>query len=185
LHQLLAHHEAYLRKIVGIRLDARIRRRVDASDVIQETRLEATQRMSEYLDRTPMPFRVWLRKLAHDHLSRLREQHVGAQRRTVDREVRLPLRSSLHLARRLLSAGATPSESVNRRDLAQRVRRAIARLSDLDREIVMMLYFEGLSSKQVAFILDIDPITVRRHHARALLQVNRVLRGNGLTESQL
>jgi RNA polymerase sigma-70 factor (ECF subfamily) len=185
LDQLFAHHEAYLRKVIGIRLGTRIRRRVDESDVVQETQLEATQRMGEYLDQTPMPFRVWLRKLAHDHLSRLREQHIEAQKRTVAREVRLPFRSSVHLARRLLGAGATPSEHTNRRELAQRVRRAIAQLADLDREVMLMMYFEGLSSKQVAFILNLNPVTVRRHHARALLQVHRVLRDNGLTESQL
>lgn len=182
---LFDRHRKYLRQVIGMRLDARIRRRVDASDVIQETQIEATQRLPEYLKQESVPFRVWLRRMAHQQLCRLREQHVAAAKRTVRREVPLPYESSLHLARRFLSSEHTPSKDMDDRELARRVREAIAQLDELDREIVLMLDMEGLSSRQVGFVLDLNPVTVRRRHGSALLQLLRILREGGLTESQL
>ena len=183
--QLFAQHRAYLHQVIEMRLDAQTRRRVEASDVVQETQLEAARRMTEYLRRQPMPFRVWLRKTAHERLSKLRQQHVVAEKRSVRREVALPYRSTFQLAQRLLGGGSTPSKQVGRRELADRVRRAIGQLEELDREIVLMLDIEGLSSQQVGYVLDLEPATVRRRHARALLKVHKILRAGGLTESQL
>jgi RNA polymerase sigma-70 factor (ECF subfamily) len=54
--ELFARQRAYLHQVIDMRLDAQIRRRVDASDVIQETQIEAARRMAEYLRRRPMPF---------------------------------------------------------------------------------------------------------------------------------
>ena len=48
-----------------------------------------------------------------------------------------------------------------------------------------MLDIEGLSSKEAAYILDLDPSTVNRRHGRALVRLQRALLETGLTESQL
>ena len=58
--QLFAQHRAYLRQSIALRLDPRVRPRVDPSDVVQETQLEAFDRLRDYLKRQPMPFRTWL-----------------------------------------------------------------------------------------------------------------------------
>src|SRR5262245_11263712 len=92
---LLDRHRPYLHRVIDLRLDARVRGRVDPSDVVQETQLEATRRLDEYLTRQPMPFRLWLRKLACDNLVEARRRHLGAARRSVERELALPERSSL------------------------------------------------------------------------------------------
>jgi RNA polymerase sigma-70 factor (ECF subfamily) len=185
LDQLLAQHRAYLHQVIDMHLDDQTRRRVDTSDVVQETQLEAAGRIADFLRRQPMPFRVWLRKTAHERLRKLRQQHVAAKKRSVRREVALPYRSTCQLAQRLLGGGSTPSERIVRRELADQVRRAIGELEELDREIVLMLDIEGLSSPQVGYVLDVEPATVRRRHARALLKVHKILRAGGLTESQL
>jgi RNA polymerase sigma-70 factor (ECF subfamily) len=183
--QLFEQYRDYLRHVIGIRFDARLSPRVDVSDVVQETQLEAARRIREYLDRRPMPFRIWLRKTAHECLLKTLRRHLTAERRSVKREANLPQRSSMQLARRLLDPGTTPSERVNRGELAERVRRAVAKLPDADREVVLMLDIEGLSSKEAAYILDLDPSTVSRRHGRALVRLQRALLKNGLTESQL
>jgi RNA polymerase sigma-70 factor (ECF subfamily) len=185
LERLFAQHRGYLHQVIEMRLDDQTRRRVDASDVVQETQLEAASRMAEYLRRQPMPFRVWLRKTAHERLGKLRRQHVVADKRSVQREAALPYRSTFELAQRLLGGGSTPSKQVGRRELADRARQAINQLEELDREIVLMLDIEGLSSQQVGYVLELEPATVRRRHARALLKVHKVLQAGGLTESQL
>lgn len=184
-NRLFARHREPLRKAIDMRLDDVLRRRFDASDVVQEAQLEAARRMPEYLERQTMPFRVWLRKTAHDRLLNMQRDHYQAKKRAVTREVSLPHRSSVQLARQLLGGGATPSAQASHREMARQVRQAVAQLTELDREIVLMMDIEGLSSEQVGYILDVSPVTVRRHHTSALLQLHKILRDRGVTESQV
>src|SRR6516165_2779360 len=89
LDRLLALHRGLLRRAVELRLDPRVRARLDASDVVQEAQLEAARRIGDYLRRRPMPFHVWLEKTAYETLLRLRRQHVDAGCRSVEHEVPL------------------------------------------------------------------------------------------------
>ncbi len=182
---LFAHYRASLRQIVELRLDRHLRSRVDASDVVQEAQLDALGRLDDYLERRPMPFGLWLRKTTHERLLKIRRQHVETARRALGREIPLPDRSSLQLAQQLLASGSTPSQQVARRELASRVRQAVAKLPDTDREILLMRNFEGLSNQEVADVLDIAPATVSTRLGRALLRLRGLLLDSGLTESQL
>src|ERR1700730_11109592 len=131
---LFAHHRPALRRSVELRLDAKLRARVDPSDVVQETHLEAFRRLPDYLVRRPMPFRLWLRKTAYERLLMIQRHHLHAGRRAVGREVPLPDRSSVQLFRQLLAPGSAPGAQMAKAELARRVRQAIARLSEIDRE---------------------------------------------------
>jgi RNA polymerase sigma-70 factor (ECF subfamily) len=183
--QLFARHRSDLRQFVALRLDARMRARVDPSDVVQETQMEACRRLPDFLERQPMPFHLWLRKTAYERLLMLRRQHVEARQRAVGREVGLPDRSSLLLAQQLLAAGSTPSQRLGRREMIQKVRKAVAQLGEEDREILLMRDFEGLSYQEVACLLDIEVAAARQRHGRALLRLHQLLAAGGLTESQL
>ncbi len=109
LDRLLARYRPTLHAFVDFHLDPRMRGRVDPSDVVQETQMEIVRRMDDFLSQRPMPFRLWLRKKAYERLLNLRRDH-GRQRRSVQREVAWPERSSLLLAKPLLSSGASPSK---------------------------------------------------------------------------
>jgi RNA polymerase sigma-70 factor (ECF subfamily) len=183
LDRLLAQHRDYLRRIVEMRMDRRTRRRVDFSDVVQEAQIEASRRIADYLERRPMPFRLWLRKTAHKQVERARERHVSTRKRSLACEAQLPFRSSIQFAARVIGSTASPTRQVGRRELAQRVRQAIAQLSGTEAEIVMMMDFEGLTSQEVGAVLDLDASTVRRRHGRALLRLHKLLTEGGLTES--
>jgi RNA polymerase sigma-70 factor (ECF subfamily) len=183
--QLFARHQAYLRRLVELRLDPRLRSRVDPADVVQEAYLEALNRVNGYLERPALPFRLWLRQIACDRALKARRHHLGAARRALGREVPLPERSSLILARQLLAGESTPSQRLNQKELAGRLRRAVAQLPQADREVVMLRHFEGLSNQEVGCLLGIDPATASKRHGRALFRLHRILFEDGLTESQL
>jgi RNA polymerase sigma-70 factor (ECF subfamily) len=180
--RLFARYQSYLLRVVEARLDPKVRARVDPSDVVQETQLEAFRRLPDYLAHRPMPFRLWLRKTAQERLLVVRRRHVEAARRAVGREAPLPERSSLLLARALL-AGSTPSRRLGRQELACRVRQAVARLPEADQEILLLRAFEGLSNQEAACVLDLDPATASKRHGRALLRLQKLLAEGGLTES--
>jgi RNA polymerase sigma-70 factor (ECF subfamily) len=183
--QLLARHQSYLRRVVELRLDPRLGPRVDPSDVVQETHLEALNRLVAYLKCPALPFRLWLRQIACDRALKARRHHLGASRRALGREVPLPEQSSLVLARQLLDGGPTASQQLDHRELARRLRQCVARLPEADREVVILRHYEGLSNQEVAHLLGIDPGTASKRHGRAMLRLHRILLERGLTESQL
>jgi RNA polymerase sigma-70 factor (ECF subfamily) len=183
--QLFARHQAYVRRLVELRLDPRLRSRLDPSDVVQEAHLEALSRLDAYLRRPVLPFRLWLRQIAFDRALKARRHHLGATRRSLDREVPLPEQSSVVLARQLLAGDSTPSRQLSHRELARRLRQAVTQLPPADRDIVLMRHFEGLSNQEVACLLGIDPAAASKRHGRAMLRLHRILFASGLTESQL
>src|SRR5438445_2440774 len=167
---LFARHRPELRRLVQLRLDPKLRPRLDPSDVVQEAQLEALRRLDDYLQEPPMPFRLWLRQLTYDRLLMVRRQHVQARRRTVQRDVALPDQSSLLLAQQLLASGSSPSEQLAKRELTRRVNRAVGELAETDREIVLMRNFEGLTNQEVSDVLAISPAAASQRYGRALLR---------------
>jgi RNA polymerase sigma-70 factor (ECF subfamily) len=184
-NQLFARHRDYLCKVVELRLDPKLRPRVDPSDIVQEAHLEAVRRLAGYLDGQTMPFRLWLRQIAHDRLLKARRHHLGAARRSLGREVPLPEGSSHLLAQQLLAAGSSPSDRLDRRELEDRLHAAFAQLADADREILLLRAVEGLSYQEVGYLLNIEPAAARKRHGRALVRLHKILFENGLTESEL
>ncbi len=183
--ELFARYQPFLLQFVGLRLDARLRGRVDPLDIVQETQLEAFRQLPSYLQRQPMPFRLWLRKTAQERMRMLERQHLEAARRAVGREVPLPDGSAVQLLHQFAGQGPSPSQLIAQGELAQRVRNAVAQLEELDQEILLMRTFEGLSYDEVACLLEITPAAARKRHGRALLRLHTLLTESGLTESQL
>lgn len=178
---LFARNRRWLHHFLELRLDRRLRARVDADDVVQETQIEAFRRLDDYLRRRPMPFRLWLQKTAYERLSKARRRHVGAARRSVMREMPLPDRSSRVLLARLLGK-AEPPPGLSHQEMLRRVGEATVQLGELDREILVMRTHDGLSYDEVAVILDIEPAAARKRYGRALLRLRKMLDDLGLLE---
>ena len=182
--QLLCQHRDELWRQIELRLDRRLRRRVDPSDVVQEAQLEALRRLPDYLRRRPMPFRLWLRKIAHERLIMAHRRHAVAGCRPIGRNIALPASSSAVLGQQLLARGSSPSQALRRQELAGRVRRAVADLSDADREMVLMRNFEQLTNQQAAAVLGIDSATASQRYGRALIRLRAILAGLGVSGSE-
>jgi RNA polymerase sigma factor (sigma-70 family) len=105
-------------------------------------------------------------------------------RRSVRRELAMPDASSSPNGRQFAGADPTPSQQFARDELTSRVRQAIAALEEIDREILLMRSLEGLSYREVSYILEIDESAARKRHGRALLRLHAQLARQGFTESQ-
>ena len=179
LDRLLDRHRARLRQMVAVRMDRRLAARVDASDVVQEALAEAARRLLDYLRQRPAPFYLWLRELARQSLIDLSRRHLYTQRRSVDREapwtVPLPDESAMELVDRLVSSGTSPSRRMERAELRQHVRAALARLEPSDREVLELRYLEQLSISEMATILEVAESTVRYRQRRALERLGELL----------
>ena len=69
--------------MIDLRLDRMLARRVDASDVVQDVLIRASQRLGEYLRNPVLPFDAWIRQIARDAMIDEHRRHRNAARRTV------------------------------------------------------------------------------------------------------
>ena len=115
--QFLTAHRDRLRRMVALRLDHRLRGRIDPSDVIQEAFLEATERRSEYdCQSDPMPPFLWLRFLTLQRLQLVHRRQLGTRSRDAARDISIDARggpgaTSAALAAQLLGAIRAPAKS--------------------------------------------------------------------------
>lgn len=179
IDRLLARFREPVRYMIGLRLDRAIAPRVDASDVVQDVLLEASRRLGDYLKNPAMPFHLWLRHIAKDHIVDAHRRHRQAQRRSVDREQRLgpalAEQSSLDLAAQLIDRELTPATAAIRQELAKRFREALTELDEDDREIILMRHFEQLSNQEAADALGLSEAAAGMRHLRALRRLRTIL----------
>ena len=178
--RLWARHREPLRRMIAQRLDPALGRRVDASDVVQDVLLKASRRLPEYLRDPTVPFHLWLRQIALDHVIDAHRRHRVAARRSVDRERPLASaafadRSSLDLAAELRDPGVTPAAAALRRELTCRFHAALGRLDEADREILLMRHFEQLSNGDAARALGLSEAAAGMRHLRALRRLRAIL----------
>jgi len=177
--RLLDVHREPLRRAIGLRLDPGLAGRVDASDVVQEVLLEASQRLTDYLKNPVMPFPLWLRHIARDHIIDTHRRH-HALRRNLDREqplvpAALADHSSIELAGQLIDREQTPATAALRQELARRLRVAVSQLEETDREVILMRHFEQLSNQDVAALLGLTEAAASMRYLRALRRLRALL----------
>jgi RNA polymerase sigma-70 factor (ECF subfamily) len=180
VNQLLDRHREALRNMVRARMDQKLERRVDASDVVQDVLLEASQRLDDYIRDPKMPFGLWLRQMAQDRIIDLHRRHRVARRRSIDREQQLGAgamgdKSSLELVAQLRDPELTPAAASLRKELHERFVEAIDLLEEEDREIILMRHFEQLSNSEAADLLGLSQPAAGMRHLRALRRLREVL----------
>lgn len=178
-NRLLERHRDALRRVIALRLDRALARRVDASDVVQDVLLEANGRLAEYLRDPQMPFHLWLRHLAQDRMIDLHRRH-HAQRRDVGREQPLaarafPDQSSLDLAAQLKDPELTPAAATIRKELAGRFLDALEQMDETDREIILLRHAEHLGNGETAEALGLSPAAAGMRYLRALRRLRALL----------
>ncbi|MBI3409189.1 MAG: sigma-70 family RNA polymerase sigma factor [Planctomycetes bacterium] len=180
LGELFGLHRDRLRRMIQLRLDHRLRGRLDPSDVLQEAFLEFAQSLPAYVNNQEAPFYLWLRCIAGRKLQALHRQHLGTRMRDAGREVSLyrgalPEASSVALAAQLLGKLTTPSQACLRAELQLRVQEALAEMEPLDREVLSLRHYEQLSNRETAYVLGVTEATASIRFIRALRRLKELL----------
>jgi RNA polymerase sigma-70 factor (ECF subfamily) len=180
VNRLIERHRQAVHRLVQIRLDQKILRRVDVSDVVQEVLVEANRRLHDYLGNPVMPFHLWLRHLARDHIIDAHRRHRQSARRSVDREQPLAAPADLdhstrELAIQLSDQQLTPAAAATQNELARRIERGISELADPDAEIILMRHYEHLSNQEVAQALGLTQPAASMRYLRAIRKLRALL----------
>ncbi|MDA8744673.1 sigma-70 family RNA polymerase sigma factor [Rubripirellula amarantea] len=180
VNKLLERHRGPIRRLVEMRLDRKVQRRVDVSDVVQDVMLEANNRLTKYLDDPAMAFHLWLRQIAWDRIIDTYRRHRVSAKRNMDREQPMSVptgndQSTMELAVQLCDPALTPAAAATQREIASKVEAVIEMLPDQDREIILMRHYEHLTNIEIAQVLDLNPPAASMRYLRAVRRLRELL----------
>ena len=189
VNRLIERHRNAVLRMVQMRLDQKVRRRVDVSDVVQDVMIDASRRLQEYIANPVMPFHLWLRHIAKDRIIDAHRRHRGSQKRSVDREQGLAVpgaddHSTMDLAAHLCDAELTPAAAATQREMAQRVEAAITELGEQDGEIIIMRHYEQLSNQEVSQALGLSEPAASMRYLRAVRRLRSMLMGTEADDAE-
>ncbi len=167
-------------RMVELRMDPRLRARLDAADVLQEAFLEIARDLDAYLADPVLPPLLWLRLHVGRKLTTLHRQHLGTKMRAAGMEISLyrdalPQASSAALASMLLGKHTSPSQAAQRAERLLRIQEALNSLDSLDREVLALRHFEQLNRSETAKVLGISQDAGAKRYYRALKRLKDVL----------
>jgi RNA polymerase sigma-70 factor (ECF subfamily) len=179
LASLFSRYKDRLRRMIELRLDARLRSRVSASDVVQEAYLDALKRLPHFQADSTVPFFVWLRTVTVQRLIQVHRQHLGAKGRDAAKAVQLRHgvsneASTDHMAE-LLGDVTSPSQAAQRGETLARLRETLDNLDAIDREVLALRHFEELSNQEVALVLGIQTAAASKRYVRAIERLKDAL----------
>jgi RNA polymerase sigma-70 factor (ECF subfamily) len=142
----------YLGLLARSQLRPLLRGKVDGSDVVQQTLLEAHRHADQFRGTTSGEQAAWLRQILARQLANLARDHQR-NRRDVRRECSLEQaveQSSARLEAWLAAEQSSPSERAERNEQIARLAVALGELPEAQREAVEMRYLQGLSLDEIA-----------------------------------
>jgi len=160
LGSLLELYRNYLSLLATGQLDRKLRGRVSASDLVQETMMEAHRDFHQFRGQSEAEFIGWLRRILVNNLARSIEMHVLAEKRDVRREVSIERlnaaveRSTIQLGLAFAGREDSPSVKFERNERAVDLANQMSRLSAEHREVLVLRNLQSLPFKEVAARLD-------------------------------
>ncbi|MEL6104416.1 MAG: sigma-70 family RNA polymerase sigma factor [Planctomycetota bacterium] len=187
LAEAFSEHRGSFWYLIKFRIDRRLIQRVDPEDVLQEAFLSASGRVEHFLSANKYTLFAWLRMIVIQTLVDVHRRHLGTEKRSAEREIRLgnasvkyPQTTSFSIAGQIAAAQTSPSGVAVRGEALDVLDQLIGTLSEQDQEMIAMRHFENLSNKQVAEVLSISVTAASNRYVRALERLKTVLESAGV-----
>ncbi len=178
LGRLLDGYRHYLTLLARLQIDRALRVKVGASDVVQETFLEAHRDFAGFRGATAGELAAWLRTILARNLANQVRRYRGTRRRDLRLEQGLAGaldRSSDQLAATLAAPVGSPSQEAARGEAAVFLAQALGRLPPDYREALVLRNLEGLTFPEVAERMGRSVDSVKKLWARGLAQLRGLL----------
>jgi RNA polymerase sigma-70 factor, ECF subfamily len=168
LGQVLEACRGYLILIARQELEPALQAKGSASDLVQQTFLEAQKDLANFHDTRPEALLAWMRQLLLNNLANFRRDYRRAKRR-VSREISLRSGSASTLgANDLRAMTPSPSAAMMDEEQFQALERALQLLPEDYRQVIHLRYHEERSFHAIAELMDRSPNAVRKLWARAI-----------------
>lgn len=176
LARIYASYQERLERIVVFRMDSRIRRRIDAADVLQEAYLEMDRRLPDYVADPKVSVLIWMRQRVLQKLIDMQREQFR-DKRDINKEQQPAANwnsgnTSLSVNAFLAASITSPSQFLIRNEDVLQLQSAMDSLSEIDREVIALRHFEQLTNQQVAEVLSLSTTAASNRYIRALTRLS-------------
>ncbi len=148
----LEQYRGYLKLLAELQLNPRLRVKEGASDIVQETMLDAHRDFADFRGKTDLELRAWLKMILTRNLLTA-ARHYGTQKRAAGLEVTLQDRleeSSALLHHQLVADQTSPSMKLMKKERSEQLAGALLTLLDDERSAVVLKHFHNWSVAEIA-----------------------------------
>ncbi len=148
----LEQYRSYLKLLADLQLNPRLKVKEDASDIVQQTMLEAHRDFAGFRGKTEAELRAWLKTILTHNLLTV-AKHYGRDKRAAGLEVSLQdqlEQSSALLHRQLVADQTSPSMKLMKQERSEQLAEALLKLLDNERSAVVLKHFHNWSVAEIA-----------------------------------
>ncbi|MBW3540836.1 MAG: sigma-70 family RNA polymerase sigma factor [Planctomycetes bacterium] len=178
LGRVLHVYDKYLLMIAHRELPGELRGKLDASDLVQETFLEARRKFGEFRGASEREWRGWLRQILVNELgAAIRQYQTGKRRRTL--EISLSKADSDDAHSEPVLDEETPSHVMSATERAAAVQQALAALPESYRKVIELRHSQKLSFREIGDQIRCSDEAARKLWTRAIQQLRQALKEFG------
>jgi RNA polymerase sigma-70 factor (ECF subfamily) len=171
INQLCSVYGERVRRIIRLRLNQKLRPKLDSVDVVQDALILALDGLKDFTYKNEGDFLRWLSKIAENRLRDIFDKY-HADKRDVHREIPFKKEGRSTEGGSVGAAGpvrnTTPSVIASKKEAMDRLEKALDKLKPEYKEIIMLKRIEGLSHAEIAERLNKNAGAVRMLLARAI-----------------
>ncbi len=151
----LEEFRSYLHVLAETQLHQRLKSKVDASDVVQQTLFQAYQAKHQFRGSSSAEKAGWLRTILGNVLCGM-ARDFSRKRRDISREqsIQAVEQSSIQLANLLAADSSSPSAAINRDERANELAAAMLKLTEEQRKAIILKYWQGATLADISQQLD-------------------------------
>ena len=175
--RLLEPFRPYLRLLARLHLAPQLRGKLDPSDVVQQTLLQAYQALDQFRGHSEAEWAAWLRQILVRNLAQA-VRDFGRAKRDLAREQSLQAAvdaSSARLEAWLAADQSSPSQRAEQAEQTLRVAEALEQLPEAQCEALVLQHWQGLSLAEIGTHLGRSPEAVAGLIKRGLKQLRHLL----------
>jgi RNA polymerase sigma-70 factor (ECF subfamily) len=179
----LKRYRTYLKLLARQHLDPRLRGKLDSSDVVQQSLLQAHQARDQFRGQTEAELVAWLRRILASCLATaLRD--FSRDKRDIARECPLEAihESSARVAEWLAAEEATPSQVAEKHEEMLRLAKVLTQIPEAQREALFLQHWEGRSLAEIAERMGRSPTAVAGLIKRGLRQLRQLLQAGEMRD---
>ena len=167
----LLRYEPWLKLLARMQVESQFQDKFDASDIAQQTMLEAWKALPQFRGTSEGERIAWIRKILARVISHEVRRYKGTGKRDIRREVSLERsleQSSCMLVSVLADTGPTPSQDAANREQQLRLAEVLERLPPDHRDVIVRRNLKMQSHAEIADDLGRTPAAVRMLWIRAI-----------------
>ncbi len=165
-----------LRAAIRLRVNRKLRRREDESDILQEAYFAAANDFHRYAAAPRVPVYIWLKDLVRQRMIDAHRKHLSCQKRALGREISINPASqagtdgssTFSIANQIADDLTSPSLRASKAELRVMLQTVLEKLEPIDQEIILLRHIQGMKSSDVATLLQINQSTASTRYLRAL-----------------